>query len=515
MYGILSKMKSADKMQNVNIFHTEPQAIRLLLILLPVLIVSTTTPKDANYQLFTPTDQSLLYPFIPKYGHEPTRLPTTTKDTNNYQATGPVNTPFLYLLKIKHDFDLELNAYNPFSIRNEIFPDGNPKSGKFYYLPNNYSLSYDFKNQKYDFEIIYGESGKVTITAILKPKILQRDIDMVREILIAEVLRNKEVYRGVPLDRYGQPRLSLEPIPLNEPPIITNFDLNIFNISEKNISITPSSDLSQPIKISFTTVNINELMKIFFGISGLTGKVQITTTGKPESLSIPFNLKIDDPRTIGSLELEADNWRERNWQNFSDFELNLTYLNILRRDQENNFSIYSWKMEDNTIPPGASASVDDSEVPVSFDASNGGTLHRIWMDYTLKTCEKCNQIAQKKIIPAVTRMTTKPMEIRIQVLTPMAFTKAALIKLSFRSIQATPEGQPVQTLAPVNITKDYQEIKGPTIYTVNDEANYEYKISVYSEDGNSYESTWIKSKNIEIVFGSKQIKDHIYYFRDK
>lgn len=438
-------------------------------------------------------------------------LPAMSQVQPSYQAEGALNLPFRYLDNISHSFDQVLSENNPFSIYNDIYPDKNPRSGKFYYLPASYSLSFDPKTQKYDIEIIYGADGKVTITAILKPKILNRDVEMVKDIVRNEISKNNNQYREFPIKK-----LSLEPMPLSAPPTVEYFNLSIFQVPKNNISITPSSDLSQSIKISFTATNINELMPVFFSITGLTGHIQVTPVGeKPLVLNIPFTLKIDDPRTIGSLELEPKNWRGKNWQNFSDFPVVLTYFNILRREQDNSYRIYSWKMGDTEIPPGAYASLDDTEVHPWYDASSMDTVSRVWMDYTLKPCVNCNNRARNKIIPPITRMATKPEKITITVINAMTFTEAAMIKISFRSIQATPERQQIQALSSVTITQDGQEIQGPTIFTVNNRADYEFRISVYLEDGTPYESMWIKSNNIEIVLGSKQIRDYINYFRNK
>ncbi len=426
------------------------------------------------------------------------------KEKDEKKRNGP-NGTFTYDIISKigspdHDF----TEYKLLSVANTLYQDDNPKSGYFYYYPAQYSLNWVEARQRdqYDLNVNFGTDNRVTLTAILKPKLSIKDIRIAETLLKGSVPNDVEVKE-------------LAVIPMSRTPEINFSNLGQFGVDEASISIRAPSDLTEPVQISFTTTRIDDLMNMFFNDIGLYGDVVIfpNGVGMPESIRIPFNLKIDDPRTYGRFELLGTNWRskEDRWENKTDYPVILSSLHVLREERNGKFQIYTWGLGDTEVPENSSANfLNINSVPTWLDRDP--SVKRMWMDYTVKPCRSCDRKIRDDINEGVEGKSRETIEITI--LYPIEFTGAELIKLKVRSFQADPNNKEKVDLETLSIRQDGGDYQvGPLYVPIGDKPEFEYQIQVIMPDGTIHKSyQWKKVDGVDLAVGESQIKEQIPHF---
>jgi len=101
-------------------------------------------------------------------------------------------------------------------------------------------------------------------------------------------------------------------------------------------------------------------------------------------------------------------------------------------------------------------------------------------------------------------------QIEVDILTPLEFTGAELIKLKLRSFQADPTGSSKQSLPTLRVSKDISTLNGGQLYVPGGASpDFEYQIQVIMPDGERHASRWIKSKDLDIAIGAQQIRKYI------
>ena len=425
---------------------------------------------------------------------------------NELERNGP-NGRFTFDITSQIGSDHDFTEDKILSIANTIFQDDNEKSGYFYYYPAEYSLNWvqARKNDRYDFNINYGSNGQVTLTAILKPKLSFKDTK------IAEKLLKKSIVGKVP---EGTKVNELTIMPMAQTPQIDFSNLSQFGVEESSISIRAPSAMTEPILISFTTNRIDDLMNMFFNDIGLFGDVVIFPNGEdmPASIRIPFNLKIDDPKTYGRFELSRRNWRRELWTNDLDYPVILSYLHILREQKDGNFYINSWSLDNKEIPEKASVKFTNMEsVPKWLDADFG--VQRMWMEYTIKPCRSCDRIIRNDIDEGTESRSTENIEVTI--LFPLEFTQAELIKMKIRAFQADPNNKVKANLETITIRNDGANFTvGPLYIPSGGSPEFEYQLQVIMSDGTIHKSEqWQKVDGLDVAIGESQINNQISAFK--
>lgn len=406
--------------------------------------------------------------------------------------------------QINSDFDFK--EVKVLSINRTIFGDENRPSGYYYYYPTEYNLAWTANTGEYDISINYGiadgsSMGRTTVTAILKPNFSRKDWRIAKDLLRRNLSNKEESKHGI---------TDLIPIPMAQPPEVDFDNLGQFGVDQNHISIRVPSDLSDPIYLSFTTDRIDELMSMFFNDVGLYGDVIIYPSGKnmPSSIRIPFNLKLDSPKTFGKFELAGSNWRTSGWQNATDYPVILTHLHVMKRERGGNIGIYTWETGGVEIPEKAKASFTNAaSLPSWID--NSSSVERIWLEYTVKSCRSCDFRVKDEIIGGVNR--TRVANIEFTVLTPLDFSGGHMMKIKIRSFQADPSGKSKVDLPTLTVTRDGETVSGGRLYVPDGQnPEFEYFIQIYKEDGTVFKSdSWKKSNELEVVLGTKQIKSLI------
>lgn len=429
---------------------------------------------------------------------------TDTQTDNTNERYGPDNNrTYDIVTQIDSDFDFE--EIKVLSINRLLFGDGNPKSGYYYYYPTEYNLSWTETNG-YDININYGISegngmGRTTVTAILKPDFSRKDWRIARDLL-SKSLQNKFE------NQYGI--TDLIPIPMAQPPEVDFDNLSQFGVEQSDISIRVPSDLSDPINLSFTTTRIDELMNMFFNDVGLYGDIIIYPSGEnmPSSIRIPFNLKLDSPKTFGKFELEPKYWREKGWQNQTDYPIVLTHFHVMKKEKNGSIGIYSWAAGDAEIPEKAKVDfANAASIPSWIDTDS--RIEKIWLEYTVKACRSCDSKVKDFIIGGVNK--TRVANIEFTVLNPLEYTDGIMMKIKIRSFQADPGGKSKVNLPTLTIKSDGETVGGGRLYVPDgQDPEFEYFIQIYKEDGTVFKSdSWKKSRDLEVVLGTKQIKELI------
>ena len=443
----------------------------------------------------------------PNNGQQPsTTTPNPADEDPTKERQGPANVTFNLSNQI--DADLEFSGRDLLSTFNTIYRDANIHSGYYYFLPAAYNLSWLSGTGEYEFNATYSAAkesgrGETTVTAILKPKLGSSELKFVRDLLIKNI-------KGKPEEQHGV--TDMIAVPMAQAPEISFSNLGQFGVESKSISIRAPSDLMDPIYISFTTNRIDDLMGMFFNNIGLYGDVIIYPAGEgmPGSIRIPFNLKIDDPGTFGKFELQPATWRS-GWQNKTDFPVILTHFNVMKKVSNGEIRVYTWQMGDREIPEHAKVKFNASLVPAWIDSNPD--IIKMWMDYTVKPCVSCNNAVKEKIIKGTSGSRVNNIEVTI--LTPLEFTKAELIKIKLRSIQADPNGLSKVNLPTLTINKDGETFSGGQIFIPEGASpDFEYLVQVYMTDGTKYEAdSWQKSNDLEVVIGTNQIREQISHFK--
>ncbi len=429
------------------------------------------------------------------------------KSETDKGALGPDNNPIPLFedLTVTKDFEFPYEITN---ISMDVYPDRNPASGIFYYLPSAYNLKWA-PDDGYDFRIIYGTgtsegSGDVRMAATLTPNISKKEIDLISRLLSSYVSRN-------PGMKYSKVRL----IPVSENPAVSfPADLNSqYEITADKVSVTISSSLRDPFQVSWVTDNNtkDEMQVALLEKSGIQGIMSM----KPQSenipeIKIPVFITLADNRTIGRIDLENKKWRNTPWKNQSPYPLKLKYLDMLLvKDQDGKSTpfIYSWSINDVVVPSMSSVQFDASNVPTWLDDAD--MAQRIWVEYSVVDCDECDKTIINKITGGTYGSNIK--KITFETFQVFDSIDAQFIQIKVRSKQGDPKGEKVVEFNPIRIYKDNEVAESEQLFVpLEAELSYEYMITVVMKNGNSFKADkWISSGEPEIYLGLEALRNAI------
>lgn len=429
------------------------------------------------------------------------------KSEKDMGAKGPDNNPIPLFedLTVTKDFEFPYEITN---ISMDVFPDKNPSSGIFYYMPSAYYLRWT-ADEGFAFRILYGTAttegnDNVRMTATLSPDISKNEVDLISRLLTSYVSRNP-----------GMKFTRLRLIPIEENPTVSfPADLNsLYEITADKISVNITSSLREPFQVSWVTDNTtkDEMQVSLLERSGIRGIMSL----KPQSenipeLNIPVVITLADSRTIGRIDLENKKWRTTAWKNRTPYPLNLKYLHMLLvKDQSGKSTpfIYSWSLNDLIVPSSASVQFDASTVPSWLDDPD--MAQRIWVEYSVADCDECD----KAIINEITGGTygTNTRKVTFETFQLFDSLDAQFIQIKLRSVQGDPKGEKVVEFDPLRIYHDNEVAESGQLYVpLEAELSFEYFVTVVMKNGNSYKSqNWITSNEQEIYLGLEAIRNAI------
>ena len=432
--------------------------------------------------------------------------PVATGAATDYSSKGADNASIYLWNGLKSDIEIE-KPQDISNINMNIFPDKNPNSGVFYFLPADYHLKWEEKEMPekgYNFSILYGgqsasdNSAPVRMSAKLTAGISNREVNFIKTLLKASISNVKD----------------LKILPLRENPVFSFQSIltSQYNIPQNKIAVESSTDLSQDIRVAWQTdADTKEFIQ-----TALTAREGIPASVilKPQAEGIidqqvPVNINLADNRTLGKITLDPATWRAGKWRNKTPYPLLLKYLNILKITEENGSKIpiiYSWSLDNIIVPSKAQLSFDASLVPVWLDAQESALM---WIDYSIPDCKSCDQAVFEAVTGGVSGNKTYQAKFTIP---PAVFDsmKADYFIVTIRSKQVDPNGESVMELPnTLKITRqaDKEFSLGPLYLGSDGKVQFEYKMTIATTDGDFIKSEqWNNSTEKDILLGKSFVK---------
>ncbi|AHM59363.1 hypothetical protein D770_05480 [Flammeovirgaceae bacterium 311] len=425
-------------------------------------------------------------------------------------AQGPSNMGISLWEELRADVDFSY----PTEITNvqlNIFPDKNPASGVYYYVPAQYNLGWNEDNG-FKFRMLYGtatgsEAGNVRMAATLSPDISSKEIEFIKELLVAYLSHDP-----------SQKLQTLRLLPLEETPQIS-FPAALhsqYEIPADKVSVNITSSIQDPIDVSWVS---NPLIKEQMQVALLENVgIQGIMTLNPQSEDIPnqlipVNIKLGDPYTLGRFNLRPNDWRKEKWQNKTPYPLKLKRLHMLLIEKEGNRAtpfIYSWDLDGTEVPPKASVQFDDDLVPQWLDKTD--KAKRIWIEYAVVNCEDCNNGVIQSITGGTTGSDVK--NITFENFDVLQKTGARFLQIQVRSLQGDPKGKKLVEFPALRIGEDQKGFTtGPLYVPQGQLADFEYLLTLIMPDGQAVRADrWMKSPDLELYLGDyvlEQVFDNL------
>ena len=419
---------------------------------------------------------------------------------------GPDNNPISLWESLMTDVDFE-SPESITNIRMEIYPDKNPESGAFYYVPSSYAIKYD-EQEGHHFRMLHGtdegpdDEGNVLMTGTLSHGIGTKEIEFIKDMLKAYVK-----------DKPGMKFSELRPIPITETPALS-FELGtIYNIPEDKISINVSNSLRDPVNVSWVTdiTTKEEMLLSLKNNIDIKGTFALNTP--EESLpqqSIPVGISLASKKTFSREDLDQKKLGKDEWLNRTPFPIKVKYVHMLIATKQGNKTIpiiYSWDLHDTEVPAAASLSLNTTNVPAWLTSSKD--VKRVWMEYATIPCDDCNNQIIQKITAAIFERQVK--RISFSTLNIFESTGAALLKVKIRSAQLDPQHEAITEGPTLIIDQDNQEVFSEPLYTEEGAGvDYEYTVTLVMPDGQAYEADqWTSNTEQEVYLGTYNLTQMI------
>ena len=441
-----------------------------------------------------------------------TTSPSTSQpEPEDTTPQGPDNTPISLWDDLVADHDFEF-PYEITNVRMDIYPDKNPASGTFYYLPSAYHLRWN-EDEGYDFSMLYGtadpssSSGNVRMTGTLTPGISSKEIALIKSLLESYIEGNPN---------YSFTELKIMPINTTPAISLSSGLEGHYNISSDQINVTVSSSIREPIDISWMTSNTDkdDMQTVLSAGDGIKGSMTLTPASEtvPEQL-IPVRITLADSRTLGKFILESNKWRNENWVNNTPFPLRLKKVHALIIEKQDGNTIpiiYSWDLNNVEIPSKAKVQFDASKMPKWLETQS--KTKQIWLDYTIVDCTEC----VNKTIDALTDGTSgsKVKQVSFESFQLFSETDIAFLQVKARSKYIDPKGTKVLESDPIRITEDNKSFTlGPFYIPEGETPQFEYFFTLVMNDGTTHQSDkWLSHQELFMYIGMAKLKENISSF---
>jgi hypothetical protein len=407
-----------------------------------------------------------------------------TPKINDKNPKGPSKLAFSLWDNIRTDVDFELSDIS--NIKTEIHPDINPASETFYILPVSYNLKWTEEEGYKNFKIIYGVNNEVQFHVGLSSGITTKQIETIRYLI-------KRLYKSQNLE-IQNPKIQL--LGANSTPTISlrgDFQ-GAFQIDPNKVTISPVTDFTSPLSISFSTDNKTKDMIVVALQNGIGLNGSMTIGADSIQSQIPLSIAFNDKRNYGKLILTKENWRNNEWQNKFPYPIKIRYLHALLENPtaQNGTTnhIYSWSCNNTLAPPGSRVGFNSTKIPSWFDTSE--RVVQLWLEYDVEVCATCTQ----GIFNGLTKGLSGSSETNLtfQSMDLLSAYGATLVQIRVKSLQGDPSKNKEVEYSK-NITKDGEEISIGPFYTGSDkQISYQYKVMVVNNQA-PIETNWISDTN--------------------
>ena len=428
---------------------------------------------------------------------------SAVKETEK-QPQGPAS-DYLNLFK-EIDINSAVNINSIFGIWNRIYPDVNQKSGYYYYLPSHYGITYDREQKTFSIVNQYnGDDAKQTNTfaVALHPYFSKETIKIAKELLAVQL-------KGTERAQYGINELV--PMSLEKGPEIPIPNLSVTGLEKEQVGVSISEDMEQPINILFPSDDTESIIGLLLNRISLDWDIIYTPKKGEGTLQNPIQrtaqLKIADPLTYGPLEIDPKKWRNSGITNHFLYPLELKNLNILRREKDHTFRVFSWKIKNGELAPGQKTKFR-GVVPDWIDQDR--SILKMWLDYDVKECTRCDT----KVIESVTGGSFAQCDQKMNLdLKVFALDKSIQpIKEMIIQLRSTQFGgainQKERRLDPITVAgmggMSNKKV-GELCVTEGDEPSFEYKLIIWDEQENEYRNDeWVRVNDAFLRLGKTAI----------
>ena len=426
-----------------------------------------------------------------------------SKEEKQKGAQGPSDNPISLWEGLASDVDFEF-PHEITNIRLDIYPDKNPESGVFYYLPAAYHIRFD-EDKGHEFIIDYGtsseteETGEVRMSGTLSPAIGLKEVEFVKALIEAYQKRNP-----------GMKFTELRAVP-TESSLEVNFsdELSMYNIDQ--VSVNVASTIAAPLEVSWKTnrQTADDIVNSLKSNVGVRGKMIIKPQGsKMPDQEVPVRITLADERTLGRFDLDSKTWRHKKWRNITPYPVKLRYMHLLAIEKVNGKTIpliYSWDLNNQEIPSLAQVQFDGTSVPVWLDTYK--KAERVWLDYTVVDCDPCEAEVLQEVVHATSRPSLQKIE--FNVLEFFEEMEVEYIDVEVRSIQGDPQGNSLTTLPVIHIDGDAQKFYSTDLFIKEgDNPQFEYRLTLVLKNGRELISDqWMEKSSLRVPLGSYQISE--------
>ena len=422
-------------------------------------------------------------------------------EDQNRGAKGPAAIAVEPLAELRSE-DIVLDASHVLGVYPKFYPDQQPSSGLFYFLPYIYSLRWT-EDGGYDMRMIYsatrseGQAGEVAIAARLDAGLGIRERQIASDLMAAYA------------KSHGLPFTALRAMPIDSISVSISDDLRRYSIPADKIAITGLSDFLGQIDVSWLAdpVTKENLQQALVEDMGISGRVTLFPSGgKLPPIEVPLRIRLADFVTFGPFRWN----RAEPWRNQTLYPIRLKYLNALVLDSSSRPIVYSWDLSSTLVPPQGRAQWIAGSVPGWIDSQ----AKRVWLEYAVDaTCAACGETVIRSITGGVS--TTGPSQITFHTITPLADTGGYEISAQVRSKYFDPQSHDTQTKTAV-MSSDGKDFPLGPLYlgarqpgeSVPGDPLFEYLLTLTMKDGSTYRATrWIPSDDLRLAIGKHQLEE--------
>ncbi len=437
--------------------------------------------------------------------------PTSPTSTEPSNQVGDQPLDLMSLLRFEDGVDF--NDASVLGVSQVVYPDANPNSGVYYYVPRGYHLSYNADiggGAGLGFRIMYDriregeEEGTVRMAASFEAPVDRAEIQLAERILSAiDRIDNSFKFTG-----------PLRPFPLVAPPAFDFSGALNAHVDSDDIAVVALSNALEGIDVSWSTdavaaQNLRRDLRDGIPITGIAG---FDPPGGETTLRLAMPIRIDlaDPNVYSAVTWD----RSAPIQNVSPLPIVLEYVHALVIEG-NRPRMYSWQLGDTKLPSSSQVAMDLRHIPAQVDTKS----ERIWIQYRLdRTCEECidevvDELLSGDVWPDTGRITLRSLR-------PLEMTGSEELWIDVRSRFFDPSDRAVTEGPSQVIDEDRSSYFIDPIFLtdrVNPETGdewplFEYRISAIMPDGDMIEgANWLESDRDTIVIGPVQIEQSIGY----
>lgn len=435
--------------------------------------------------------QRVIHPLQPGTGPSPT--------AGSRAPRGPAALPLPTFADVRTE-DIRLDLTSVLNVHPEVYPDLEPASGIFYFLPHEYALRWDAVTG-YEFRSVYsaataGAAGEVLMSATLDGGIGPRDLALASQLVQSYVQARGMVFR------------ELRPLPVDSLAISIADDLGRYAIRQDRIAVSGLTDVAGRFDISWVT---DERTKDFIQQAlvenvGIHGSVTYAPTGRALGpRTVPIRILLGSSSTFGPF-----GWDRTGWKNPTPYPITLRHLHALRTAPGAPPTVHSWSLRETRVPPGGQVRWSAAAVPFWIDAQ----AKKLWIDYTVDaSCGECGTSALAALTGGVS--TAGSSHITFHVMTPLAETGAHRLVIDVRSRYFDAQAGPprMQSLIVDADGKDYTV--GPLLGFArwNERAGplFEFRVSLARASGEvvAGDAAWVAGSQLWQPLARRQLEQSL------